>query len=90
MNNYKKILEIIEIIPEVRLKYMMERVNIYFFKLLANFEIIKMEKNITTKKRKIKVIKDFSSNLTSEEKNLIKLIEIGNEGSIINKINNLK
>ncbi|MDD2227345.1 MAG: tetratricopeptide repeat protein [Clostridia bacterium] len=89
-NNYKKILEIIEIIPEVRLKYMMERVNIYFFKLLANFEIIKMEKNITIKKQKIKVIKDFSSNLTSEEKNLIKLIEIGNEGSIINKINNLK
>ena len=90
MNNYKKILEIIEIIPETRFKYIIERVNIYFFKLLANFEIIKMEKNITAKKQKIKAIKAFLNNLTAEEKNLINLIEIGNEGSIINKIHNLK
>lgn len=88
--NYEKILEIIEIIPETRFKYMIERVNIYFFKLLASFEIIKIEKNQKIKKEKLKTIKSFLNKLKLKEKKLITLIEIGNGESIINKINNLK
>jgi len=87
---FQKILEIVEIIPSLRYKYIMERVNIYFFKLLAIFELIKIEKNINAKKAKIKTAKFFLKGLTKEERQFINLIEVGNEGSVINKINNLK
>ncbi|MDD3032357.1 MAG: tetratricopeptide repeat protein [Candidatus Pacebacteria bacterium] len=88
--NFQKMLEIIERIPPIRYQYFLERTNIYFFKILANFELIKIEKNIKKKKEKIKILKSFLDQLTTEERSLIGLKEIGNEGSIINKINNYK
>jgi len=88
--NFQKILEIMEAASDSRYKYFTERTNIYFFKLLANFELIKIEKNVKKKKERTKNIKDFLNHLTKEERKSIELKEIGNEGSIIIKITSLK
>ncbi|MDD3084980.1 MAG: tetratricopeptide repeat protein [Candidatus ainarchaeum sp.] len=88
--NFQKILDIMETVSDSRYKYSAERNNIYFFKLLANFELIKIEKNAKKKKETIKMIKVFLNQLTQVEKKSIGLKEVGNDGSIIIKINNLK
>ena len=88
--NFQKMLEIIERIPPNRYEYFSERINIYFFKLLAFFELIRMEKSLEERTKKIKTIKFFLKQLTEEERFAIGLKEIGNQGSIIKKINNCK
>lgn len=88
--NFQKILEIIERIPLHRYEYFSERISIYFFKFLAFFELIKMEKILKERTKKVKEIKFFLKQLTEEEKFAIGVKEIGNQGSIINKINNCK
>jgi len=88
--NFQKIINIMETVPDSRYKYFTERTNIHFFKLLANVELIKIEKNSKKRKEIIKTIRGFLNQLTKSERESIALKEIGNEGSIIDKINNLK
>ena len=81
---FQKIIEISEVIPNNRFKYFVEKNNLIFFKLLAYYELA-----ILGDKKKINEAISLIDSLTEKEKEYIGIKEIGNEGSIIEKINNL-
>jgi len=82
---FQKIIEISEIIPSNRYKYFMEKANLNFLKLLAYYELA-----ILGDKEKINEAIYLINSLTEKEKEYIEIKEIGNEGSILEKINSLK
>ncbi|MDD2227358.1 MAG: tetratricopeptide repeat protein [Clostridia bacterium] len=84
---FKKIIEILEFIPKNRYKYFTEKANLTFFKLLSCYELILLKSN---KKEKLSEAISSIDSLTEKEKEYIENKEIGNEGSIIEKINSLK
>jgi len=89
---FKRNIEIIEKIPEIRYKYFMEKINIIFLKLLSLYELARInwsKKDPSKAKQYIFLAINLIEALKIEEKKIIELKEVGNEGSIIKKINNL-
>ncbi|MDD4661788.1 MAG: tetratricopeptide repeat protein [Candidatus Pacebacteria bacterium] len=84
---FQKTIEILEVIPQNRYKYFTERTNLNFFKLLSYYELIIIGND---KEEKINEALLLINSLTKKEKEYIEIKEIGNEGSIIKKINSLK
>jgi len=82
---FQKIIEISEVIPNNRFKYFVEKTNLIFFKLLSCYELA-----ILGDKLKINEAILLINSLTEKEKEYIEIKEIGNEGSVIQKINSLK
>lgn len=82
---FQKIIEISEVIPKNRFKYFAEKTNLIFFKLLSCYELA-----ILGDKKKINEAISLINSLTEKEKEYIEIKEIGNEGSVIQKINSLK
>lgn len=91
-NNFKKIIEISEKIPASRYESFIENNNLIFLRLLAHYELALINHDIKNdfekSKQEINNALDIINELTENEKRIISLKEIGNEGSIVEKINN--
>jgi tetratricopeptide (TPR) repeat protein len=91
-NNFKKIIEISEKIPASRYESFIEKNNLIFLRLLAHYELALINHDIKNdfekSKQEINNALDIINELTENEKRIISLKEIGNEGSIVEKINN--
>ena len=91
--NFKNIIEISQKIPDYRYDFFIEKNNLIFLKLLAHYELAQINYNIKDDsikaKEEINNARNIFNSLTDQEKKVIELKEIGNNGSIIEKINNL-
>ena len=94
--NFKKIVQISEKISPLRYESFIEKNNLIFLRLLAHYELAhinyEIKNNIEQAKNEINAALNIINNLTEKEKRIIELKEIGNNGSIVKKINdyNLK
>jgi len=89
--NFKKIVEISEKISPLRYESFIEKNNLIFLRLLAHYELAhinyEIKNNIEQAKNEINAALNIINNLTEKEKRIIELKEIGNNGSIVEKIN---
>ncbi len=92
--NFMQIIEIYEEISSTRYNSFIEKNNFTFLNLLAHYELAKLNYkvmgNIQEAQERISKASDIIDSLTEQEKRIIGAKEIGNEGSIIEKINKYK
>jgi len=91
--NFEEMVSLFKEISPERYNVFLERINLKFFQLLAYYELAKIfkeEKNIKKFKEEINNASFIINSLKEEEKEIINKKEIGNEGPIIKRINDLK